>query len=482
MTHERAKATSDDEQLRRLGYNAAFERSMSLWSNFSLGFTYLSPVVGVYTLFASSLAAGGPPMLWSYLLVGMGQFLVCLVFCEVVSQYPIAGGILPWARQLVNERWAWMAGWIYLWALWTTIAAVAVGAGPYLLILFGTDSDNPGAVTLVAIVLIAVSTLINLGGTRLLANIAFAGFVAEIVGALAVGAYLLAFQRHQPIGALFDTFDIRIDGHYWPAFLAASLAGIFQFYGFEACGDVAEEVPDASRQIPRAMRMTIYVGGAAAVFTCLAFILAVPNMADVIAGKDADPIQTVLVHAFGLLGARLVIVVVAISFLSCTLSLQAAASRLLFAFARDRMIIGYLSFARLSPVTKIPTQALIACGVAPVVIALVGYFKSDALTLIISFAAIGIYLAFQMIVAGALIARARGWVPAGSFRLGRLGVIVNVMALVYGLLAIVNMGWPRTPDAPWFVNYGVIVSAGAVVAVGLGYLLIGKREPGLRPS
>ena len=32
----------------------------------------------------------------------------------------------------------------------------------------------------------------------------------------------------------------------------------------DACGDVAEETPDPSRMIPKAMRMTIYIGGAAA--------------------------------------------------------------------------------------------------------------------------------------------------------------------------------------------------------------------------
>src|SRR5712691_1526302 len=92
---------SDDEQLHQLGYRPRFERTMGLWGNFALGFTYLSPVVGVYTLFSISLAAGGPPFFWSYLIVGAGQFLFCLVFCEIVSQYPIAGGILPWATRLV---------------------------------------------------------------------------------------------------------------------------------------------------------------------------------------------------------------------------------------------------------------------------------------------------------------------------------------------------------------------------------------------
>ena len=88
-------ADSDAEQLRKLGYTSNFNRSMSLWENFALGFTYLSPVVGVYTLFGLCLAAGGPPMFWAYLLVGCGQLLVCLIFGEVVSQFPISGGVYP---------------------------------------------------------------------------------------------------------------------------------------------------------------------------------------------------------------------------------------------------------------------------------------------------------------------------------------------------------------------------------------------------
>ena len=68
-------ADRDAAQLEALGYDSKFERKMSLWANFSLGFTYLSPVVGVYTLFATVFPIGGPAMFWSYLLVGLGQLL-----------------------------------------------------------------------------------------------------------------------------------------------------------------------------------------------------------------------------------------------------------------------------------------------------------------------------------------------------------------------------------------------------------------------
>ena len=110
----------DAEQLKTLGYAAKFDRSMTLWENFALGFTYLSPVVGVYSVFDVGMAAGGPPMIWSYFLAAFGQFIVCLTFCEVVSQFPISGGLYPWARRLVGKRWASIAGSIYGWALFAT--------------------------------------------------------------------------------------------------------------------------------------------------------------------------------------------------------------------------------------------------------------------------------------------------------------------------------------------------------------------------
>src|SRR6202043_1060489 len=91
---------------------------------------------------------GPPPMWWTYLLVGLGQLMVCLVFGEIVSQFPISGGLYPWARRLVGKRWAWMAGWVYAWALCCTMAAVAVGGAPYLAQLFGIQVGQVGEVVI----------------------------------------------------------------------------------------------------------------------------------------------------------------------------------------------------------------------------------------------------------------------------------------------------------------------------------------------
>ncbi|TGM51451.1 APC family permease [Leptospira vanthielii] len=463
----------DSAQLEALGLKSEFERSMSFWENFSLGFTYLSPVVGVYSVFALAIQAGGPPMIWNYLLVGFGQFLVCLVFGEIVSQYPISGGIYPWALRLVGERWAWISAWVYAWALFTTVAAVAVGGAPFLSQLLGVEFGNTGFIW-IAIIMILISTILNLSGTRLLAQVAFFGFLCELIGAVVVGGYLLLFAKVNSISILWNTFSFGEGTSYFPAFLASSVAAMFCYYGFEACGDVAEETPNASSAIPKSMRMTVYIGGGAATFVCLALLLALPNVDKAISGEDSDPVTTTLVSAMGIVGYRMVIVVVMVSFLSCLLSLQAAASRLLFSFARDGMIFGSKHLNHLSKSGKVPVNALIITGLIPIFIASIGHWLQDAVTTIISFASAGIYIAFQMVVLAALYARYHGWKPKGSFTLGKLGVWINAIALFYGVTAVANMVWPRAPEEPWYINYGMIFTTFIVISSGILYLLLAK--------
>jgi len=196
-------------QLEALGYDSKFDRSMSLWSNFALGFTYLSPVVGVYTVFCLALATGGPPWFWSYLFVGLGQLLVGVGVRRDCLPVPIAGGLYPWARRLVWESvgHGWR-GWVYLWALCTTIAAVAVGGAPYMAQLFGVQVGQVGLVA-IAVAMIAVTTALNVSGTKLLARVAMFGFICELLGARSSwGATCLVAARHQSFGVLFQSFGL----------------------------------------------------------------------------------------------------------------------------------------------------------------------------------------------------------------------------------------------------------------------------------
>jgi amino acid transporter len=467
-------ASADEEQLAALGYSGEFERSMGLWANTALGFTYLSPLVGVYSLWAFSLTVGGPPAIWWIVIVGLGQLLVALVFGEVVSQYPLAGGIYPWTRRLWNRRYAWITSWVYIWAVIVTITAVAEFGGGFVAALFGIQV-SPGVSLLTAIGLLVVAFLINVSGTRNLARIARIGLWAELIGVVVVGLYLLLFERRQPFSVFFDSLGAGGDQAYLVTFLAASLSGLFLFYGFEACGDVAEEVADPTRRIPRAMILTIAVGGVSGLLSYAGYVLAAPDLQGIVDGEDADPIPGILENSLGTVGAKVFLVVTVVAFVSCVLSLQAAGSRLLYSFGRDRMLPGSRWLAAVSARHAVPVNALVVVGTVPMLIALFVFWRPDSLARVTAFAVCGIYISFQAVVLAALRQRLRGWRPAGLWNLGSWGLVVNVAALAYGLFAIYLLIRPGDADAfldRWIVAIGV----GVVLVAGLLYLAVARPD------
>ncbi|RBP65698.1 amino acid/polyamine/organocation transporter (APC superfamily) [Brevibacterium sanguinis] len=445
---------------------------MSLWANFALGFTYLSPLVGVYSLLAVALSTGGPPSMWWIVIVAGGQMLVALVFGEVVSQFPIAGGIYPWARRLWGKRYAWMAAWVYICALIVTITSVAEFGSGFVASLFGLELTKN--VTLVlALALLVLALAINFSGTKWLARIARIGLFAELIGVIGLGLFLLLFERKHSFTVFFDAMGTAGEGSYVSAFMGAAVAGLFLFYGFEACGDVAEEVSNPARRIPRAMIMTILVGAVSALFSFGGYVLAAPDLDAIVAGEVVDPIPAILEGSLGTTGAKIFLLVALTAFISCVLSLQAAASRLIFSFARDGMMPGHRWLAHVTESTKVPRNALIVACTAPALICVLIWLNDGILVAVTSFAILGIYLAFQMVVLGALRQRIRGWKPAGPWSLGGWGLIVNVLALAYGIFAMILLARPGT-SGDFVADYIVLIGLVVVLAVGLVYL-VGAR-------
>lgn len=468
------RTTAGDGHLEALGYEGEFQRSMGLVANFALGFTYLSPLVGVYSLFALGLATAGPPAIWWIIIVGLGQTLVALVFGEVVAQYPITGGIYPWTRRLWGARYAWIAAWVYVWAMIVTITSVAEFGGGFAAALFGLENTaGVGLATAVALLLIALA--FNFSGTQVMSRVARIGFAAELAGVVAVGLYLMIFHRKQPFSVFFDSMGTAGSGSYLTAFFAAALTGLFLFYGFEACGDVAEEVEHPGRRIPVAMLLSIGVGGISGLMSFAGYVLAAPNLKDIIAGKDGDPIPGILKDSLGTVGQKVFLVIAITAFISCVLSLQAAASRLLYSFGRDQMLPGHRWLAKLSVKHAVPTNALIVASLVPMAICLYIYAQPSALVRVTSFAVLGIYLCFQMVVLAALRQRLRGWRPAGEFSLRGFGLPVTVLALAYGVTAMYLLAKPGSTGSfgdRWTSLIGLVV----VLVVGLAYLFTARPD------
>lgn len=114
--------------------------------------------------------------------------------------------------------------------------------------------------------------------------------------------------------------------------------------------------------------------------------------------------------------------------------------------------------------------------------------NGNAAATLISFGSGGFYFIFLTVALVALFARLRGrWNPAaGEFRLGRAGLVINVLAVVWLLFEAVNIAWPRAELAPpsgsWIQVWAVVLVFSALLVVGLTYVAIAKPHTRLSPA
>ena len=119
--------------------------------------------------------------MWTWPLVFCGQFLVALCFAELAARFPLAGGVYQWSKFAGSWAVGWMTGWVYLASYVVTLAAVALALPsvlPKLSPAFQLLTNETHNAVLLGIALIAVSTVINAVGVRLMAASALIALTA----------------------------------------------------------------------------------------------------------------------------------------------------------------------------------------------------------------------------------------------------------------------------------------------------------------
>jgi amino acid transporter len=137
--------------------------------------------------------------------------------------------------------------------------------------------------------------------------------------------------------------------------------------------------------------------------------------------------------------------VVSAAIFVCCLSILAATIRLCFGMSRDNQLPGSKFLSRVSPSLHTPVWSCIAVAA----IAAIPFWQYSGAG-IIAIAATGmIYLSYFLGNIVIMRARARGWPRTRApFRLGRWGILVNIVALLYGGAMLINFAWPRAASNP----------------------------------
>ena len=500
--------TEEGDRLAALGYRQELSRVLSLFDNFSVAFAYLSPMVGIYSLYVLGLATGGPRYIWTIPIVVGLMMLVALVFGELASEYPLSGALYQYGKYNVGARYGWYVGWIYGFALLATVASVDSGAVGYVAALsnvwFKTHMNPANHITIFVVTgaIIVLSAILNSIGAKLMGLVARFGVYVETIGTFGVFLALAIHGFHQGFGFLWTTqgvqhvahnpYGVNFGGNWWTgAAFVAVLANVYIFYGFESAGDISEETVEAHRQVPRAMRNALLYGGIASFVLVLGLLLATPKSG--IGGVVTGGIP-VLLAALPSWLQDFFLVMVIIAFFSCGTAVQGAGARVAYALARDGAVPGSNMLKKVSARHKAPANAILVGTVIPflfLLLVLVNPSKPvhilwfdypaniNALYALVSFAVSGIYLSFFLTVLGSVIARARGWKPNGSFTLGKWGMPVSIGGLVYLGLMLINIVWPSAlSSGRALFNYGwvTLLVMALIVLIGVIYEVLARPD------
>jgi amino acid transporter len=439
-------------------------RDFKFRSAFALSFADLSPIVGIYTVFAISLVAAGPAFLWAFPIVLVGQLFVCGVFGNLVSKWPLQGSVYAWSRELIGPRYGWFTGWAYMWGLTLTLAVLPITASPYILAAAGVSSPSQITVELVAIGVLLFGSAVNLFGRWLLKTLIYIALIAELIASAGIGITLIAFHRINPWSIIFNTGGTGHGAHWlFVTFLVPIAYIAYTYIGFEASASIGEEVKESRKVLPKAVILSLAVGGVLVIIASLGIVLAIPDMAAAVSGKDTNPVATTLEHAYGSGAGRTLLIMLAIGFSSSMIAVQTAVTRAIWASARDRLLPGTRLLGRLSGRENLPRYAI---GLTIIIAgALVFAGASKVFALLVSFSAFGFILSYYMPIVALRYKQWRGQSVTDNSWGGRWIRPVTTVAAVWLTLEIVNLLWPRG-NSVWYLKWGAIIMTVVLGLVG----------------
>jgi urea carboxylase system permease len=480
----------DSQDLANLGYREELSRSLGSFSAFAAGFSYLSILTGMFQLFHVGFDSGGPAFFWTWPIVFLGQLMVALCFAELAAHYPLSGGVYQWSRHVATGGIGWLAGWIYLASLIITISAVALAPQVTLLQIapwfqiIGDASNKTSAgqnAVLWGCLLIAFTTLINSVGVRVLARINNLGVFAEILGAMAL-AILLGLHARRGPEIILETHD-KGSGHplgYLGPFFAAALMASYVMYGFDTAGSLAEETTQPRRRAPRAILQALVATALAGALLMLVALMAVTDFKRL----AIDGLPFVVNEALPERVATFFLCDVIFAITVCALAVHTGTVRLMFSMARDNNLPFGTALARVSPTTRIPTVPAVVAGILAAAILVVNLALPGFADLVAPIAIVWANLAYLLVTAPLLYRRLRGWPAPRDFRrkqlfsLGICGLPINVLAVVWGILMIVNIAWPRADiyGEVWYQQYGALLFTAILAGAGLVYFWLVQRH------
>lgn len=489
---------ADAGDMRRMGIAQELNRVFSYIT--VVGYAIVLAQTWPFSLFtgALTLSNGGPGgVIWVFVGVCIGMVPVVLSMAEMASLEPTAGGQYHWVSEWAPPRYrkiaSYMVGWMCVlgWQAGIPGSANVVGTifGALGVVVNPGYHPQPWHGVVITIAILTVALIFNIFLSRKLPGLEGVVVSLYILGCFAIVMVLLIMGPKADPKDVFGNFQ---DNAGWGSIgtgCFVSISGpVMALFGADCAVHLAEEVKDASRQLPKAMILASVSNYIIGFLTLVALAFTVgDNLQEVLDTPTGQPWVQILWNATQSKTPTIIFMVLVCCFLTFSaINTSVASSRQFFAFARD----GGLPFSgwirRVSPTHHVPINAVLLSWLISCLIALIPLGSPVAFTNIQNIAVIGLQSSYVLCILARLYHRNFGPSPYGNlshpppFFLGhRLGNILNVAALLVLICFVVAVCFPPVPKPTIeSMNWSSVALSGTIFVALLAYMVRGKEYLG----
>lgn len=414
------------------------KKSLGLFETISV---VIGVVIGSGIFFKPSVVfknAGTPGLgILAWVVGGIITMAAGLTVAEIAAAIPKTGGLFVYLKELYGEKWAFLLGWVQT-LIYIPGSIAALG------IVFATQATaliklNPLQQKFLAMGVIAFLAILNILSTK------FGGKLQMLftIGKLLPIIMLIIFGLLK--GKAHDFTPIITDSSSTAGFGAAVLGTLWAYDGWISVGNVAGDVENPGKNLPRAIITGILFVMATYLLINIALINVLPVRMVIASEKIASDTAYFL---FGDKGAKIISIGILVSIFGALNGYILTGTRVPYAMAKEKLIPYHELLGKENEKFNTPTNAIIFCFIISLVYVVTGSF--NLLTDLVVFV---LWIFFTMAVAGVFVMRKKFPYIYRPYKVP-LYPIVPLIAIFGGIFILVNTLMTNTV----YALYGVFAT------------------------
>ena len=234
----------------------------------SIVFLAINAIIGsgIFLTPGSVVQQAGSKALIAYFIAAIFAAILAVTFAAAAKYVTKSGAAYAYSKAAFGDKIGFYMGVLRYFSASVAWGVMAVGVVSSTISIFGGNSEDFGTVTIGFIVLMALITIINLFGQRVVKwvmNLATIGKLAALILIIVAGVVLListgASSHLNEVDQITQNGQKIVPTLTTSSFVMAIVSAFYAFTGFESVASGSEDMKDPEKNLPRAIPLAILV-------------------------------------------------------------------------------------------------------------------------------------------------------------------------------------------------------------------------------